>query len=244
MNTYCADLHIHTVLSPCGDLEMSPVRIVDQAAQKGLDIIAIADHNHTGHCRITREFGAKKGIWVVYGVEVTSREEVHCLAFFDTDEQVELFQEYIDHFLPKIANDTSVFGQQLIVDENENILEELKHSLYPGISQGIEEISEKVKHLGGYFVPAHIDRKVNGLYSQLGFFPLKLEVDAIEIFRNTKKDDIIREHKELEKYQMLVSSDAHFIEDIGRSYSKLKMREKSFVELGKALHGLNGRMII
>ena len=121
MNSFCADLHIHTVLSPCGDLEMSPGNIVEKAAEKGLDIIAVTDHNHTGHARLTRELGARKGIWVVYGAEINTREEVHCLTFFDTDEQLSLFQQELDRNLTKIPNDTSFMGHQVIVDEQEQM---------------------------------------------------------------------------------------------------------------------------
>ena len=123
MNRYRSDLHIHSVLSPCGDLEMSPVNIVDMAAKKGLDIIAVTDHNHTGHAKLTRELGAKKGIWVVYGVELCTREEVHCLTFFDTNKQLDVFQEMLEKSMPKIPNDTKMLGYQLIVDEAEEILE-------------------------------------------------------------------------------------------------------------------------
>ena len=42
-----ADMHIHSVLSPCGDIEMSPSAIVAQAKAKGLDIIGLTDHNST-----------------------------------------------------------------------------------------------------------------------------------------------------------------------------------------------------
>lgn len=244
MNIYRADLHIHTVLSPCGDLEMSPVNIVNEAARKGLDIIAVTDHNHTGHTRLARQLGAELNIWVVYGVEVTTREEVHCLAFFDSDEQVINFQQYIESAIPKIDNDRSHFGEQLIVDKEENIIEEIKYSLYPGLNSGINEIADQVHLLGGLFVPAHVDRKMNGLYSQLGLFPDDLLVDAVEIFRTTTKKQIIREKRELKNFQLLKNSDAHFIQDIGRAFNLLQMEKRSFKELAMAFHGEMGRMVI
>jgi len=54
MKTYRADLHIHSVLSPCGDLDMSPVNIVEEASRKGLDIIGITDHNTTRHTGLVK----------------------------------------------------------------------------------------------------------------------------------------------------------------------------------------------
>ncbi len=243
MNTYTADLHIHSVLSPCGDLEMSPGRIVEKAVQKGLDIIAVTDHNHTGHARLVRKIGANRGIWVVYGVEVNTREEVHCLTFFDTDDQLDRFQEKLDETLPRIPNDTDLFGFQLIVDQNEHIISEVNHSLYPGLNIGISETANVVHELGGYFIPAHINRSMNGLYSQLGFLPEELEIDAVEIARNSEPDNLLLERPELAAYQLFKSSDAHYVEDIGRCCSKMHMMEQSFEELGMALRGLNGRKV-
>ena len=40
-----ADLHIHTVLSPCAEVEMIPPLIVERALAEHLDLIAITDHN-------------------------------------------------------------------------------------------------------------------------------------------------------------------------------------------------------
>lgn len=244
MTIYRADLHIHTVLSPCGDLEMSPVNIVEKAVRKGLDIIAITDHNHTGHNRLAREIGQEQGLYVVYGAEVNTREEVHCLTFFDTEDQLHAFQEYLEEQLPLMENDSSLFGEQVIVDRKEQIVEEITHSLYPGLRQGITEVALKVHSLGGLFVPAHVDRQMNGLYSQLGFFPQELEADAVEISRKTSRAEVYESHPELGKFQLLKSSDAHFIQDIGRCSTRLEMEQRSFSELSKALKGLDGRRVL
>lgn len=244
MNTYYADLHIHTVLSPCGDLEMSPGNIVEKAAEKGLDIIAVTDHNHTGHARLTRELGARKGIWVVYGAEINTREEVHCLTFFDTDEQLSAFQLEIDRNFVKMPNDSSLFGYQIIVDEQEQIVEEVSHSLYPGLNWSIGEAAGVVHDLGGLFVPAHVDRPMNGLYTQLGFFPDDLEADAVEISRHTSRKAAEKEHPELKQYVLIQNSDAHFIDDIGRAGNRYMMKSRKFSEFRMALKGEQGRSVM
>jgi len=241
MNTYRADLHIHTVLSPCGDLDMSPVKIVEAAAQKGFDMIAVTDHNHTGHARLTRELGARKGIWVVYGAEINTREEVHCLTFFDTDEQLGAFQKALDEHLPGVENDTSLFGYQVIVDEKEQIIKEISHSLYPGLEWGIEECAGIVHELGGLFIPAHVDRPMNGLFAQLGLWPEALDVDGVEISRRTSVKAIVKEHPELAAFTLIRNSDAHYLEDIGRAYSSYRMESRNFEELRKALRCEQGR---
>lgn len=244
MNTYRADLHIHSVLSPCGDLEMSPGRIVGKAVHKGLDIIAVTDHNHTGHAKLTRQLGEEAGIWVVYGAELTTREEVHCLTFFDTDDQLDKFQEALDRNRPRLANDPDLFGRQVLVDRKEEIITELPYSLYPGMKWSIGETAERVHNLGGLFVPAHVDRKMNGLYAQLGFLPADLEMDGVEIFRRTDVRGMLQDHPELEGYQLLKSSDAHFVDDIGRCSSSLCMMDRTFDELGLALRGEDGRKVM
>jgi len=244
MNTYRADLHIHTVLSPCGDLEMSPGNIVEKAAGKGLDIIAVTDHNHCGHARLTRELGARKGIWVVYGAEINTREEVHCLTFFDTDEQLSTFQQELEQNLVAMPNDTSLFGYQVIVDEYEQIVEEISHSLYPGLSWSIGEAADVVHELGGLFVPAHVDRATNGLYAQLGIFPDDLEVDAVEIWRRTSREAARKEYPELREHTLIQNSDAHFIDDIGRAGNRYAMENRSFTELAMALRGEKGRAVL
>ena len=243
MNSYRADLHIHSVLSPCGDLEMSPGNIVDEAARKGLDIIAVTDHNHTGHARLTRDLGARKGIWVVYGAELNTREEVHCLTFFDTNEQLDKFQEILKKNLPLIPNDTSLFGHQVIVDENEQILEEIQHSLYPGVALEIGEAARMVHELGGLFIPAHVDRPMNGLFTQLGVWPDGLNVDGVELSRQADQEKIVKDHPELSGYSLIRNSDAHFLKDIGRSFSSFLMERRDFKELGLALKGEKGRRV-
>jgi predicted metal-dependent phosphoesterase TrpH len=108
MQWYKADLHIHTVLSPCGGLDMSPVNIIRQAVLKKLDIIAITDHNSTRHCRIAQEIGKKAGITVLAGAEINTSEEIHCLAFFEDIDKADFFQQYIDSHMTELQNKPEV----------------------------------------------------------------------------------------------------------------------------------------
>ena len=122
MKEYRADLHIHTLLSPCGDLDMSPVNIISEALRKGLDIIGITDHNSTRQASVVGRLGEKQGILVMRGAEVTTKEEVHCLAFFEKDDTLEIFQEFLDDNIPDFTNNPLLFGDQVAVDENEVIV--------------------------------------------------------------------------------------------------------------------------
>ena len=124
MKSFRTDLHIHTVLSPCGDLEMSPARIVSLSTKRGLDIIGITDHNSTKQCELVWKLGRRLGLTVIPGCEMTSREEVHCLGFFEDFDALNEFQDFLDLHLTIIPNKPSLFGYQVVVDEFDYILEE------------------------------------------------------------------------------------------------------------------------
>ena len=115
-------MHIHSVLSPCGDIEMSPSAIVAKAKERGMDIIGLTDHNSTLNADVTRRLGEKVGLHVLMGAEVTTKEEVHCLCFMPTVEKLAEFQAFLDSRVIFFENDIDRFGYQLVVDEEENVL--------------------------------------------------------------------------------------------------------------------------
>jgi len=243
MKTYRADLHIHSVLSPCGDLDMSPVNIVEEASRKGLDIIGITDHNTTRHTGLVKRLAEKKGIYVLTGAEINTREEVHCLVFFENSETITLLQEYLDHNLPEILNLPEIFGHQVEVDENENIIYEEKRLLSSAIRKSITDL-EKFVHLNnGLFIPSHIDRFKNSIYSQLGILPDNLNADALEVSRATTIGKFGEMHPEIRKYSLIRSSDAHQPCDIGKATTTFLIEEPDFKEIKMALAGERGRRI-
>jgi PHP family Zn ribbon phosphoesterase len=244
MKSFRADLHIHTVLSPCGDLEMSPVNIVSEAALKGLDIIGITDHNTTRHCGLITRLAAEKGIFVMQGAEVTTKEEVHCLAFFENTDALLTFQMFLDENLPEVKNNPEIFGYQVQVDEDEKIVYEEKRLLINAISKSFEETEAFIHNLNGLFIPAHLNRPKNSIYSQLGFLPDKLNADAVEISRATTVEQFIGEHPEVKSFSVIRNSDAHYREDIGSAFTLFDIEEASYSEIKQALKKENGRKII
>ncbi len=241
MKSFRADLHIHTVLSPCGDLDMSPGNIVSEAAKKGLDIIGITDHNTTRHCALVTSLASEKGIFVMQGAEITTKEEVHCLAFFENTDTLNLFQEYLDEYLPDILNDPAVFGHQVQVDENEKIIYTEKKLLIMSIAQSMEEVERYVHMLNGLFIPAHIDRMKNSIYSQLGFMPENIKADAMELTGLSSNSKFIEDHPEIKKFPVLRNSDAHYTESIGERTTNMQLEKPTFSEIRLALKGLDGR---
>lgn len=243
MIEFRGDLHIHTVISPCGDLEMSPCNIVSKAKEVGLNIIGIADHNCTKHAALVRALAEREGIFVLMGAEVTTREEAHCLAFFPDEPSLAQFQSYIDQKLPAIPLDTKLFGYQVVVNEQEEILEELPYLLIAGLDASIDDIEQKVHSLGGLFIPAHINKSKFSVISQLGFIPFDLKVDALEISVHTTRAQFCEQQPMLKNSTFIQSSDSHTLDCIGSAHTIFTLKELSFDEIRQALHNENGRIV-
>jgi 3',5'-nucleoside bisphosphate phosphatase len=244
MRLFSADLHVHTVLSPCGDLEMSPVNIVEEARGRNLNILGVTDHNSTKHGPLIKKLAAKEGIFVLCGAEVTTREETHCLTFFENDETLDEFQQYLDAHLPEIPNNPRYFGYQVVVDEQGMILEEIDRLLISALDQTIEQVRDKVHGLGGIFIPAHIDRPSFSLISQLGFVPRDIGADAFELSRHTSVKEMVNRFPYLEGKTFVGGSDAHQAGQIGTRKTLMLMNALSFEEIRLALKGLGGRAVM
>lgn len=243
LKQYRADLHIHTVLSPCGDIYMSPAAIVEQAKKLHLDMIAICDHNSTRQVKVAQQIGREAGVFVIGGVEITTQEEAHALAYFEDDEQLDRFQEFLDEHLPHIPLDEEKFGYQLIVDKDEEVVGEEEWLLWSALDCDLDTLYDKVHEIGGLFVPAHVNKPASSLMSQLGFIPPDIKADALEISKHVKKPDFLKKFAYLKKFTFTKSSDAHFLHIIGEVHCVLHMRDLTFDEFRRTLRGEDGRYI-
>jgi len=241
MKTVRADLHIHTVLSPCGDLDMSPARILGEAKRKEIGIIGITDHNSLKQVDVVEEMAARQGIFVLGGVEVTTREEIHCLAFFSSRRERTEFQRYIDDHQPFVKNREELFGYQVVVDESDHILFHEEKLLLTALSGSIHDIEREVHRLGGIFIPAHIDKAVNSIFSQLGFIPETLQFEALEISCFTTDVKAREKFGISDNIALVKNSDAHYQGDIGKGLTDIMLAECSFDEIKLALSGRGGR---
>jgi len=242
MDTFRADLHIHTVLSPCGSLEMSPARIIQEAVNKNLDILAITDHNSTRQCRVVMEMGRKAGITVWGGAEINTREEVHCLVFFDDMAGIERLQNWLDQWLMVIKNRPDYFGDQVWVDEEENILGEEERLLIMALDRNLDQCYEAVHEMGGVFAPAHIDRPSNSLTSQLGFVPPDVRAEGLEISPGVSPEEVRARGWDKMK-PLLAGSDAHQPEKVGTHLTIMKMKNTGLEECKNALARKGGRYV-
>ena len=243
MKRFRADLHIHSCLSPCGDLDMSPRAIVEKSLERGIEIIALCDHNSAENVGAAIRAGNQKGLCVLPGMEINSREEVHTLAIFDAEEEALRMQDLIYRHL-RGTNRPELFGDQVVANEFDEV-EGFNDRMLIGATQlGLQRIVEEVHGLGGLCIASHVDRPSFSVLSQLGFIPKNLEFDALEISRhhhgNAGKGDI----PDLEGFTTVTFSDAHFLNDIGTSCSSLWLGSASLAEIRMALRKEAGRRVL
>ncbi len=225
MREYHADLHIHTVLSACAEVEMLPPLIVEEALYKGLHLIAITDHNATANVAAVMEAARDTGLVVLPGMELLTHEEVDMLCIFDTLEQAAAWQAQVDTWLLPLDNDAEHFGPQFIVDATgEFITEDIRMRKAPA-TVGIAEAARAVHALGGLAIPAHVERDVYGLMYVLGFWPPDLEADAAEVSHNLRPSQAQAQYPSLRDIPIISSSDAHFLDWIGHTRTVFRLED-------------------
>ncbi len=238
---FIADLHIHTCLSPCAELSMTPRGIVEKAASLGINIIAICDHNSAENVAVTRDIAREKGIHVVAGMEINSSEEVHVLGLFGNLEDSSKVQEVIYDNLQPGENDEDTIGMQVVVNESDEVLGFNKRLLIGATSLSVDRVVDLIHSVNGLAIASHIDRDGYGIIGQLGFIPQGLKFDALEISRRTKRDEARIKFASYRHLPWISSSDAHRLEDIGKRTTSLFMHHCTFEELRLAIRGEDGR---
>jgi len=236
------DLHIHTCLSPCAELDMYPRAIVRKAREKKLDIIGICDHNASENVVYVQRAASGLSLTVLPGMEVASREEVHTLAIFDNILPLQRFQELVYAHLPG-ENDEDVFGCQAIVNEQDEVEGFNRRLLIGAADLPLQEIIAAIHREGGLAIASHVDRESFSVIGQLGFIDPSFAYDALEFTPRMGLAKARREFAALARYPFITSSDAHFIGDIGRTWTEMLMAAGSFRELCLALQGREGRKI-
>jgi PHP family Zn ribbon phosphoesterase len=238
MKEFKADMHIHTCLSPCADLEMSPRNIAREAKRKGLDIIGICDHNSAENFPAMVKSAYSEGIKAIGGIEITSQEEVHILGLFGNEKDLFSMQEAVYSNLHGI-NDEERYGLQVVLNEKDEVLAFNKKLLIGATEMTVEEVVDFIHRFNGIAIASHIDRDGFSIFANLGFIPEGLELDAVEIIDPLKRDSF-----DLGGNLVFISSsDAHMITDIGKRYTCFLMKEGSFEEIRKCLTRENGRKV-
>ncbi len=240
LKTMRADLHIHTCLSPCADLKMSPIAIAEQAKTKEIDILGICDHNSAENVPALIKAAHKFKISVLPGMEVTSQEEVHILALFDEPEDAFKLQEIVYANLPG-ENDEEAFGLQVVVNEKGDVVRFNNKLLIGASTLSVETVVQTIRSLNGLAIASHIDREGFSLIGQLGFIPDHLQLDALEISPHISYRDAIEKFNP--SYPVACFSDAHFLDEIGRGVTSFRIEEGTTEEIRKAFQNKEGRKI-
>lgn len=214
------DLHIHSALSPCGDLEMSPSSIVKKALEIKLNLISVTDHNSVHNSISTGTLAKRMGLHFIYGIEVQTEEEVHILCYFEKKEEVENFYQEFYQFLPNTPNNPDFFGDQVVVDHDDNILRFEEKLLMNSVSLSIPQLVKLTNKHNGFIVPAHIESDSFGLMYNLGFLPMELKNNLLEVSYNASLEKTTQTHPGLNDKRFISNSDAHYLRDIGRAYTE------------------------
>jgi len=222
---------------------MTPSAIVKTASANGLDIIAITDHNSAENIIGTKKAAEDTDLTVLAGMEVTSSEEVHILALFDDIENALKLQEIVYKNLASGKDYDEKLCEQVVVNEKDEVMGFNKRLLISATSLTTQSIVNTIHSLGGLSIAPHIDREGFGIISKLGFIPADLKLDALEISPNTDKkkaEDLFRDYK---TYQWISSSDAHYIEDIGKRRTSFFIKEATVAEIRSAMKNISGRKV-
>ena len=243
LRIFKADLHIHTCLSPCAELSLGPKAIVDKAVQCGLDVICISDHNSSENTSAVMKAVGNRSVKVLPGMEVTSKEEVHILAIFDSLDNALRLQTIVYEHLPG-ENDPEAFGLQVVVNEYHDVLGFNNRLLAGATELSVEQVVDSISDLEGLAIAAHVDREAFGIIGQLGFIPGELRLDGLELSANTSPEQAGRRFPQYAGRGFIRSSDAHSAGDIGRVWTSFLLDEPSAREIKKALRGEDGRRVV
>ena len=222
---YFYDLHLHSCLSPCGDMDMTPNNLVNMAKLLGLDVIALTDHNTALNCPAAIKVGEEIGVLVIPGMELTTAEDIHAVCLFPTLEQALAFSEYVDEHRIKVKNKAHIYGAQAILNEDDEQIGEIEHLLLPASFIGIAEAYGKAKEFGGICYPAHIDRDSLSILSVLGEIDPACGFRTAELADIAKLDELKKQHPILNEMNIVTCSDAHYLENMKDAQNALDLPE-------------------
>ena len=236
---YSYDLHNHSCLSPCADNDSTPNNIAGMAYLSGIKIVALTDHNSAKNCPAFFEAAKRYGIIPIAGMELTTSEDIHLVCLFEEIDSALNFDQYLQQRRVLIKNRTDIFGDQLILDGNDEVIGKDEHLLPNATTISLDEAPELVKSYGGICYPAHIDRDANGIIAILGTIPPTPIFSCFEV----RDADTITEYKEkygLSNKLFVANSDSHYLTDINETnnFFELDVASDSPDEIRKALFKL------
>jgi PHP family Zn ribbon phosphoesterase len=239
-----ADLHIHTCLSPCGELAMSPRAIVEAALAARLDLIAITDHNTTENAGAVIGAAGGTGLAVLPGIEMTTAEEVHILGLFDAGADLRPFQAEVFNNLPDLPSKRKFIEDQVLADAEDYVTGFSPRCLFGATELAAREAVDLIHSYGGLAIASHIDREAFSLVSQLGFIPPGLGLEAVEVSPRADPAEAREAFGVAGDLAIVRFSDAHKPEEIGAATTDLLVAAPTLAEIRLALAGRDGRKVV
>lgn len=229
------DLHIHTCLSPCGDLSMSPRAIAHAALHAGLGLIGVVDHNSGMNAPSAVRAATDRGVATLAGVEVTTVEELHVLALFDNPVAAVAFGRCVFERMTPVPAAGFDDTDQPVVNEAGEIEHFVPLWLGAPTDWPLTDLCRLILAAGGLCIPSHVDRPTMSILSQLGRMP-ELPFDAVEIRGHY---DRRRDPAHLRgRWAMIRTSDAHRPEEIGRGWTELPIGRVAIPQIRAVLRDL------
>ena len=242
MKKFRADLHVHTVLSPCAEVEMIPPLIVQAALELNIDIIAITDHNASANVSAVQKAAQGTTLKVLPGMEIQTHEDVHLLCLFENLTELESWQAQVNESLPDTLNRAEFFGEQYEVDEQGEYIRTEPRMLLTSTRFSIDEVFERVNTLGGLVIPAHVERTTYGLFPTLGLLSDQWPILGFEISRHTTPEQARMSFPSIGSYPLIQNGDVHRLNEfIGSTIFVLE--EPTINEIYKALKGEDQREV-
>lgn len=214
---------------------MTPANIVGMAALKGLDVIAVTDHNSCKNCPAVLHFAKEYGIVALPGMEVCTSEEVHAVCLFDHLDKAMEFDEYVYERLMVFPNNEEIFGKQQIYNKEDVLCGTVPNLLINSVDLSFDQLWGLARSYGGVMFPAHIDKSANSLISNLGFVPPDSQFATAEVKDLKKLHELRKNNPYLEGCRIISNSDAHYLKDINEPGLTIQAEEKSIEAVVRAL---------
>lgn len=229
------DLHIHSCLSPCGDNESTPANIVGMAYVKGLDVIALSDHNSSKNCVAAKEVADAYGVTLICAMELTTSEECHVLMLMPSLEKALELDEYVHRRIMPIQNSPELFGEQLIKNSDDETVGIEDTLLISATSISFSQAFPLAESFGGVALPAHVDKSTTSVISNLGFIPPDSTFKSFEMKNISRLEEFRNGYPYLQSCKAVTNSDAHYLQDINEPVNFLHAEEKSAAAVIEAL---------
>ncbi len=217
------DLHIHSCLSPCGDNDMTPNNIAGMAMLGGIQVAALTDHNSSKNCPAFFEACRKLGIVPIAGMELTTAEEIHMVCLFPTLESALEFGEFVDQNRMKIKNRPDIFGEQLIMNAEDEVIGQVDDLLIPATDLDIFTAAKEVFSRGGAAYPAHIEKPADSIIAMLGDIPAEAGFFAAEVKDPERIGELCERYPILKSMVIVSDSDSHLLEGLAGEPHELEL---------------------